>query len=90
MSTQPVSISVPAPHASTVTNVLQAILAGLQIAAAALPVIFQYQSIFGGSHTTISGPIIAQAHQLHPVSGQIVEAVLTPPAAPVVPDVPAV
>lgn len=79
MSTQPV----PVPHTSTVTTVLQAILAGLQIAAAALPVIFQYQSIFGGSHAAISGPIVAQAHQIHPVAGQIVEAALTPPAAQV-------
>ncbi|MDE2102394.1 MAG: hypothetical protein KGL39_34425 [Patescibacteria group bacterium] len=79
MSTQPV----PAPASpSLAAEILQAILAGLQIAAGALPLILQYKSAFGGSSfAPISAPIISHAHLVHPITGSLVEAALTPPIA---------
>lgn len=64
-------------------TIIQAILAGLQIATAALPVVQQYRQTFAESPiTAITAPVLAQTSQLHPATHGIVVAALTPlPAA---------
>jgi len=78
MSTQPT----PMPATSTFAEILQAILAGLQIAAQALPLILQYKQAFGAATATSpTAAIVAQATTAHPVTGAIVAAALAEPTA---------
>ena len=75
---------------SKLEEILQAILAGLQIAAEALPVIGAYQTQFGGSAQHLVAPIAAEAAQAHPATGAVVSIMLSAPPAPaVVPAAPA-
>lgn len=71
----------PVPQMSKLQEILQAILAGLQIAAEALPVIGAYQTQFGGSTAHLVAPIAAQAAEAHPVTGAIVSTMLSAPPA---------
>lgn len=74
---------------STLQEILQAILAGLQIAAAALPVIGAYETQFGvGTGTPLAAPIAAQAAQAHPATGAVVSIMLAAPPTPAAPAAP--
>jgi hypothetical protein len=76
MSTTPAA----APESKGQT-ILGYILAGLQIALQALPVVLQYRNAFGSHPTAMIQPIVDAAHDVHPVTGQIVSAALSQPTS---------
>lgn len=68
----------PAPT-SKLSEILEAILAGLQIAAEALPVVLQYKTAFGSvAAAPMFAPLLQHANDAHPVTGSIVSAAITP------------
>ena len=69
--------SQPAP-AITLAEILQAILAGIQIAAAALPVIQGYEGAFGTPPSHITPVLVRHATDAHPIAGAVVSGLLAP------------
>lgn len=81
--TPPVPTIPPSGGNSLLSEIFAAIFYGLQIASGALPLIKNYKDTFDPPTMAAEHPVISTitsaADQVHPVTGSIVRAALTPP-----------